>query len=251
MKTYCFKMQKGGTGATTIGLSVAVELAKAGYKTLFIDADPQGNATTWLNFKSIEYELADILAKKIEPKAAILPTQQQNLFVIPTAGLDGELSKYKDVTTNDEPFFISDNICEPLQQFFDYCIIDISPSYGNFERSCYLASDEIIPVLLFDDFSIDGLDIFKIHLQETRQKWHVTNDKMQTTKLVLNKMNKTKTVSKSILKSFETKYTHDNLFVIPQEPNFEKAQLLKAFLQDVEGTKKETLQELQRLAKGL
>lgn len=247
MKTYIFKLQKGGTGATSIGLTVAVELAKAGHKTLFIDADPQGNATTWLNFNAIKYELSDILQGNAKPSDAILSTSQENLFVIPTAGIDGELSKVKDVVTNDAPFIMAD-ICDTLQNDYEYCLIDLSPSYGNFERSCYLASDGILPVLLLDDFSIDGLEIFTNHLQETKKKWRVNNDKMQFTKIVLNKMNKQKTVSKKILNNFESKYTQENLFVIPQDPNFEKAQLLKAFIQDVDGTKAETLQEIKRLA---
>jgi chromosome partitioning protein len=250
MKTYIFKLQKGGTGATSIGLSVAVELAKAGHKTLFIDADPQGNATTWLNFQTIQYELSDVLQGNTKPADAILSTSQKNLFVIPTAGIDGELSKIKDVVTNDAPFIMAD-ICDGLQNDFEYCLIDLSPSYGNFERACYLSSDEIIPVLLLDDFSIDGLEIFTNHLEETKKRWRISGDKMQFNKIVLNKMNKTKTVSKKILSSFESKYIKNCLFVIPQDPNFEKAQLLKAFIQDVDGTKAETLQELKRLSKAL
>lgn len=250
MKTYIFKLQKGGTGATSIGLTVAVELAKAGNKTLFIDADPQGNATTWLNFKAIKYELSDVLQGKIKPIEAILNTAQENLFVIPTAGIGGELSKVKDLVTNDAPFIMSD-ICDELQNNFDYCIFDLSPSYGNFERSCYLASDEIIPVLLLDDFSIDGLEIFSEHLQETKKKWHINNNKMQFSKIALNKMNKQKTISKKLLETFEAKYKQENLFVIPQDPSFEKAQLLKVFIQDIDGTKAETLQEVKRLANSL
>ena len=52
-----------------------------------------------------------------------------------------------------------------------------------------------------------------------------------------------------ILSTFEKSYKKTNLFVIPQDPNFEKAQLLKAFIQDIDGTKAETLQEVKRLAK--
>jgi chromosome partitioning protein len=248
MKTYIFKLQKGGTGATSIGLSVAVELAKAGNKTLFIDADPQGNATTWLNFQTINYELSDVLQGNAKAADAILSTSQKNLFVIPTAGIDGDLSRVKDVITNDAPFIISD-IIESIKNDYDYCLIDLSPSYGNFERSCYLASDEIIPVLLLDEFSIDGLEIFSNHLQETKKKWHVAGDKMQFHRIILNKMNKQKSISKMILSTFEKSYKKTNLFVIPQDPNFEKAQLLKAFIQDIDGTKAETLQEVKRLAK--
>lgn len=247
MKTIIFKLQKGGTGATTIGLTVAVELAKAGKKILFIDADPQGNATTWLNFDAIKYELADILQDKAKPEETILQTSQKNLYVIPTAGIGGDLGKIKDVATNDAPFIITE-LCESLQDNFDYCLIDLSPSFNNFERACYIASDEIIPVLLLDDFSIDGLEIFNTHLQETKKKWHISNDKMKSSKVILNKMNRQKSICKTLLKAFENKYNPDNLYVIPQDPNFEKAQIIKKFIQDVDGTKPETLQEIKRIA---
>ena len=48
MKTICFALQKGGVGKTSISVSVAAELAKNGKKVLLIDADPQGNASSWL-----------------------------------------------------------------------------------------------------------------------------------------------------------------------------------------------------------
>ena len=47
MKTYTFAIQKGGTGKTSVSVSVAVELAKIG-RTILIDADPQGNTTDWM-----------------------------------------------------------------------------------------------------------------------------------------------------------------------------------------------------------
>ena len=39
-----FLNQKGGTGKTTVSTNVAAELAYRGFKTLFVDADPQGTA---------------------------------------------------------------------------------------------------------------------------------------------------------------------------------------------------------------
>ncbi|MDY3722781.1 MAG: ParA family protein, partial [Treponema sp.] len=44
MKTITFALQKGGTGKTSVSVSVALELAKK-HKVIFIDADPQGNAS--------------------------------------------------------------------------------------------------------------------------------------------------------------------------------------------------------------
>ena len=63
MKTYTFAIQKGGTGKTSVSVSVAVELAKLG-RTILIDADPQGNTTDWMNLPKLEYELSDVLSDK-------------------------------------------------------------------------------------------------------------------------------------------------------------------------------------------
>ena len=68
MKTITFALQKGGTGKTSISVSTAVQLAENGKKVLLIDADPQGNATTWLGIDTISVELADVLMKKCSYK---------------------------------------------------------------------------------------------------------------------------------------------------------------------------------------
>ena len=59
MRTYSFAIQKGGTGKTTVSVSVAVELARQGKKVVLIDGDPQGNSSSWL-LDDLEYELADV-----------------------------------------------------------------------------------------------------------------------------------------------------------------------------------------------
>ena len=60
MKVTTFAIQKGGTGKTSLSVSTAVELAKIG-RTIIIDADPQGNATTWLGIDNLEKELTALL----------------------------------------------------------------------------------------------------------------------------------------------------------------------------------------------
>ena len=48
VKSYAFALQKGGTGKTSISVSLAVELASKGKKVVYIDCDPQGNSSSWL-----------------------------------------------------------------------------------------------------------------------------------------------------------------------------------------------------------
>ena len=169
MKTYTFAIQKGGTGKTSVSVSVAVELAKLG-RTILIDADPQGNTTDWMNLPKLEYELSDVLSDKCTIKDVIQPTQVENLFIIPTAGIDGGLRTYQETIAQKEQFKLA-QLKNELSAAFDYCVIDTSPAFGALEESCFIASDEVINVLKLDRFSYDGLKTFKTNLEAMKKRY--------------------------------------------------------------------------------
>ena len=126
MKTITFAIQKGGTGKTSVSVSTAVELAKIG-KTLVVDADPQGNATTWLGIENMQHELSDLLTKDDytieEIRETILPTQTENLYIMPTAGIGGGLGNYQKYGSNDDPKAIT-RLLRNIKNEFKFCIID-------------------------------------------------------------------------------------------------------------------------------
>jgi len=248
MKTVTFSIQKGGTGKTSISVSVAYELSKTS-RVLLIDADPQGNATTWLNLDTVKSELADVLAGKADAKDAICKTSVSNLFILPTAGIGGELSKIKDTLAVQSPFLFSDKL-EAIAEYFDYCIIDTSPSFTTLEKQCFIASNEVIPVLLLDNFSLDGTQIFTFNLDNLRKDYRL-NGKPLFNKLILNKLNKQKTVSREMLNVFEKVYKDCNIYLIPTDPNFEKAQLTNKFIQEYAGAKSDTLQKIKEIAEAI
>lgn len=252
MKTFCFALQKGGTGKTSTAVSVAVELAKAGYSTLLIDADPQGNATTWIFNKPIQYDFADLLQDKCTVEQCTVKTDIENLFLIPTAGLDGNL---KDVAESaaiqGKPYKIR-KLKPTFEKHFNYVIFDLSPSFGTLEKCCLIASDKVITVLECTEFAKDGLEIFTHRLQETKSDLELSqNDAPLLTNIVLNAKDDRKTLHKAIFESFKPLQNNYVINSIPQEPAFEKSQAMHVCLQDFSDVKKETKQAIKDITQSL
>jgi chromosome partitioning protein len=95
MKTIALANMKGGVGKTSISVSLATEFVKTS-KTALLDFDPQGNTTAWTapDDVDIKYELADVLQNKTDTRTAIIPTETEGLFLLPTFGIAGDLKRY-------------------------------------------------------------------------------------------------------------------------------------------------------------
>ena len=255
MKTYTFAIQKGGTGKTSVSVSVAVELAKLG-RTILIDADPHGNTTDWMNLPKLEYELSDVLSDKCTIKDVIQPTQVENLFIIPTAGIDGGLRTYQETIAQKEQFKLA-QLKNELSAAFDYCVIDTSPAFGALEESCFIASDEVINVLKLDRFSYDGLKTFKTNLETMKKRYDncygvSINGKPYLKKLVLNENNNAITQCRDLVAQYKALEPNGfQIFVIPTDTGFRKAQTTSVPVQAMAGTKKDTLEALSEIAEAL
>lgn len=248
MKTLTFTIQKGGTGKTSISTSIAYELAKQGKTILLIDADPQSNATSWLGIDELNIELADVLKaeytkQQINIKDAIIKTKVDNLYLLGSAGIGGELSSVKDMLAVKSPYIFS-NILEPIKADFDFCIIDTSPSYTAFETQIYIASNELIPVLQLDNFSLEGLSFFASNILQLIKDYRL-NPAPVLDKIILNKLNRARVIDKQVLQAFQN--TQYQSFIIPTEPAFSKAQMTKTFIQDFPDTKKETIEAIKNI----
>lgn len=242
-----FAIQKGGTGKTSNAVSIAVELAQKEQKVLIIDADPQGNATTWLTTEDIEHELADVLMKKCKATDAVMKTQVEGMELIPTASLGSSLRLYSKTLANESPFAFR-HIIKEIKDNYDYIIIDTSPAFGALEVSCLLASDEAITVLSIDEFSSDGLITFLDNIENMQDKYDCEKPKIQ--RIILNARDLRLVQQSDYIRKL-TAATPAQVYIVPVDQSFKKAQAVHVPIQFLDGTKKETLAIFKEIAKSI
>lgn len=248
MKTIAFSLQKGGVGKTTLAVSTAAQLAKHG-KTVLIDLDPQGSASAWLYTGSLKYEAADVLFGKASVKQALAKIDADRLFldplyILPTAGLSGDLRLFAETAAMQKPFCIRPDIKELAALGFVFCIIDLSPSFDALERAALLAADEVITPIMPDFLAVDGLQIFTANLDQLRKDFDTSKPEYKA--LVCNAIDKRITQHTQNLEAIRV--TKLNVFELPTEPIFRRTQAQHLPVQALTGTKQETLTALEGIA---
>jgi chromosome partitioning protein len=247
MKTIAISLQKGGSGKTSLAVSLAVELAGRG-NTLLVDCDPQGNASAWIGPDNLTAELAGVLFKKYPIRQAITETATPGLSLLPSAGLGGELKVFMERTAPGEPFCMQDLISAIAAQGFRYCILDMSPAFGTFEREAVTAANEVITPIIPTPFCVDGLQIFSENIVDARQKMHTQNPAYS--KIVIAAVDNRIKQHGAIVADIQSKGKDKGLSIysIPVDQVYRRAQTARQTIQAIGDAKPETMNELRRLA---
>jgi cellulose biosynthesis protein BcsQ len=226
MRKICFHIQKGGVGKTSISGTVASGLARRGKKTVFIDADPQGNASSWYCGEAIKADLGDVLfhrATLLEAVKEIGPS----LSMVPVIAIGGTLKKWSETELTADPKafeFLSGDL-EALG--FQYAVFDCSPSFSQLERAVIAEADEVVSPLSPEFFSVDGIEIFVAELRAIEQKYR---RKIRNDKIALNMVNKSFSRHKAFAEAL-TKLDY-RIFTIPQDAKIAECQIAHKSLYD-------------------
>jgi len=163
--------QKGGTGKTTSVINISACLARAGYKTLIVDMEPQANATLYLGIDpvSLEISMYDALLKDtVNLNDIILSTNVENLHLAPA---QVSLSK-TDINLADKPnkqYRLKEKLANAKLRY-DYILIDCPPSLSLLPINALTASDEVIIPLQPKYLSLEGLKQLKFSLDRTKDE---------------------------------------------------------------------------------
>ena len=160
MITICIVNQKGGCSKTSTAVNLSSIFAEKRYKTLLIDMDPQGNASTSLGIDNYNSPtIYEVLTRKTGLNYAILETGVVNLKIIAsnilTAKLEREMSK---ISGCEEMLSNVLKEYKSVRENYDFCIIDCPPSLGTLSINALVASDYSIIPLRPGIFALEGVN---------------------------------------------------------------------------------------------
>lgn len=149
--------QKGGVGKTTTSVNLAAVLGELGKKTLLVDMDAQGNATTGLGVekKELNYSVYNVLVGEMNMKDAIISNKFENLSVCP-AGMDLAGAEIELISMDDREFAFK-NALEKVRKDYDFIIIDCPPSLGLVTLNCLTAADSVLIPLQCEYYALEGV----------------------------------------------------------------------------------------------
>jgi chromosome partitioning protein len=172
-RVFTIANQKGGVGKTTTAVNVAAALALQGLKTLVIDLDPQGNASTALGVEHREGTPSsyEVLIGEIPVRDALQRSpHSERLFCVP-ATIDLAGAEIELVSLVAREGRLRTALVGLAQYDFDYVFIDCPPSLGLLTINALVAAPEVLIPIQCEYYALEGvgqllrnIEMVKAHL---------------------------------------------------------------------------------------
>lgn len=196
--------QKGGVGKTTTSVSLASGLAYLGKKTLLIDYDPQGNASSSVGcyIKKGDVMVMDALLGK-NPHDCIYRTNNKNLDLIPSniSLSDIELGKIK---VFDEKNMLK-KVLNDIKDNYEFVIIDCPPALGLLSSSALTATDSVIIPIQCEYLALEGATQLLLSIREAQLN---TNTKLKIEGILITMVDNRTKVSYEIQEEVRRHFKH-------------------------------------------
>lgn len=201
METITVSNQKGGVGKSTIAVHLAMALQEQQKQVLFVDLDPQANASKTLG--------------RITPTDAVLAShlfRDDTITIKPQDGItllaaDGAMA---DIERAAPTVLVSIKTqLARLSNRFDYCVIDTPPSLGLRMTAALLVAQHVLAPIELEEYSIDGITKMLQTVFGVKEKW---NPGLNFLGMLPNRFNPRSLAQKETLTHLLKSYSH---LVIP------------------------------------
>lgn len=166
-KIICIANQKGGVGKTTTAVNLAACLAEEGKKTLLVDMDPQGNASSGLGVRAGKKTVYEVLLGDCTLDSVMEKTKQKRLWVAPSdirlAGAELELANLE------RREFRMRAALEPVRKDYDFLIIDCPPSLGLLTINALTAAQSVLIPIQCEYYALEGVTALMNTVQRVKR----------------------------------------------------------------------------------
>ena len=159
-KVICVTNQKGGVGKTTTAVNLCYYLAKDKFKTLLVDFDPQGNATSGLGIEKngktpLGITMTEVILGTSDLSAAIHHTKYKNFDLAPATP---ELANAEvELTSMNKKFTRLRDAIRTVEKNYDYVIIDLPPSLSLLTVNGMIASNYLLLPVQTEFYALEGV----------------------------------------------------------------------------------------------
>ena len=209
-KVICVTNQKGGVGKTTTAVNLCYYLAKNKKRTLLIDFDPQGNATSGLgidkNNKNLVSTMTEVILGSVKMSDCIRQTKYKNYDLAPTTP---ELANAEvEITNMNKKFVRLRDAINTVRENYDYIIIDLPPSLSLLTVNGMIASDYLLLPVQTEFYALEGVAQL---LESMKHVMKQANPKLRLLGVVATMYDKRTSLSAQVLAEIK-KYFKDLTF---------------------------------------
>ena len=168
--------QKGGVGKTTTCVNLAASLVSRGAAVLVVDCDPQGNATmaSGINKFELTKTICQVLIDNVDISETVI-TQTTGAYHLIPANEDLTAAEVKLLDYLAREYRLK-NALDEVAPYYDYILIDCSPSLNLLTVNAMSAADSILVPLQCEYFALEGLTLL---IDTVDQLAHAVNPKLK------------------------------------------------------------------------